>query len=477
MADLPSIVAYPEAVASLGTGPVDPVSVTISGAINSYPTATMVYQPSSKTDSLLPAAPETLASELVASQSNMFGQAATAFVNAKDGLGGEITFSGFQTNSAYSIMVGNTGFQGTMIHRAAALDSLDTTIYNTGKEVWREYTELPESGELYGTWLQDILDHVIEKWQTNRTNNPLDEYTNGIRTRQHANNTLGLQTWNEILEASTAVNSELPTLADATSGGFREDFARAVINIYFASYGSFNQTMQQFANQFNMMYIPSLTANSAGRYVNIRYAVGEAEGKTAKISSMSLSSGSKSILPITQVLVKGIPSPRWRSQYANDIPSTAIAPHISAVPTDVTYGGFYSVSSPSWLPLETHPIADDEGKNPPDLDAYEDSKETRDNEYREDFSRSVLAVCDEWGKDIYVDRALRDSTCSLIVALDFSWEIGKVYTVSVEEGPELFTGFLAGLTHSLSSNHSSPQAETHLSFTHVRAPGFELPGL
>lgn len=477
-------VAFPKASATLGSlGSVDPISITITSAVNEFPSATVEFQPKQVTGAAKSVLPSELTGIVAAAQASIFKAAEDASIKAEDGLGGSISFNGFLSNFSYSVYVGNVGYQATVVHKSAILDVLKTSIYYTGRVPWRTYAESPKGDTKYGSWMSNVLSKTIEKWEEEKAS--MEQHTVAIQERQHTNNEKALALWYKLLGNSTANNLNLSKMVDEPQ--FRESMTTSVVSVYSSSFGRFMQTIQQFCMQFQLLYVPSLH-DDVGNLVNIRDVLKNGASKDALIQSMQHSSGVKRVIPITQVLVKGLPDSFWRDGVPQDVKNGALA-HLSIVPNNVNSGGVYEVTAPSWIPTTLYPIQDTPdtpeatpAAGPPNLEAYESSRRIVNENYRKTISPSIRAVMDEWGKDVYVDVALADSTVNLVVALDFSWETGKTYTVAAKAtgataATILFEGFLFSLSHKLSSNEMAPQASTTLYFTHVRGVGFRLPGI
>ena len=461
----------------IGGTTVSPESIDVIMQVNAFPRVSVRYHDQGDTNKARKAVPENLASKLASDQRTMFESATSAQVSVYDGIGGRLGFSGYQVNSSYEIMTGGIGYSAGIVHSSAALDTLQTSIYRFGNTQHRTAADTPAGGTTYSSWISATLERMITDWQDHIENGNLDELSKATAVRAHANNELGLRAFRAVLAASEDENPKLEALG--TDYTFKETLSSAIFNMLTGSYGSFLQTVHQFGLQFQTVYIPS-ASDGYGKYVLTSSLVENPLEKSVNIIRMTLSAGSKSILPVTQVMAQGLPTDSWRP----DVVRFSAMPGLSVFPPNVTSGRVYVVSVPSWLPTDTKPLYNQsqQGKLPPDPASYEDKRTLQDKEHREMLDTTVREAIDEWTKNIYVDMALADSVAQLHVPLNFSWEIGKVYKISSEgakgQGSKnLFTGFLAGISHSLSSLHDAPQAYTSLMFTHVQGEGFTLPGL
>ncbi len=476
-------VARPKATVIFGGASgatVSPESITLTIQVNSFPRADIRYHDKGDTNKARSAVPEDLATKLAQDQTSMFEAASSARVFMEDGLGGSISFRGYQTNSSYEIMTGGIGYSASAVHASAVLDTLQTSVYRFGNKLWRDYANTPKGGGTYSSWMSAVLERMLEEWNTHVQTGNLDELTKATVIRAHNNNEVGLTALRAVLSASTDKNQKLTELG--TDDNFKKNITFAIFNIYASSYGSFLQAIQQFGLQFQTIYVPDI-GEGFGKYIRTSDVIQQELTKKVHIMRMYLSAGAKSIVPVTQIMVQGMPADYWRAGYDNHTKFMA-SPAISTFPPNVTTGRVYVVSAPSWLPTDTTPerTTEAEGKQAPDPAAYADNRTLVDKEHRKELDTTVRETIDEWAKNIYIDMALADSSAQITVPLDFTWEIGKVYKITAEgakgqKNKDLFTGFLAGITHNLSSLQDTPQAYTSLMFTHVQGEGFTLPGL
>lgn len=477
-------IARPTAAVVFGgsAGAVSPEHIRITAQINSFPRVDVRFHDIGEPNKSRSVVPEDLAAKIAADQTSMFEAAASASVSMEDGLGGTISFKGFQTNTSYELIYGGVGYSAAAIHTSAIVDTLQTSLYKYGNLTFREIAPLITGDSTYSSWMTAALDHILERWDATalKTDN-LDAISKAFAQRAHTNNEKGLAAWREILKASKDINEHLPSIK--TSALFSGDLVTAIIGIYLNSYGSFLQTIQQFGLQFQLIYVPDM-GSGYGKFICAKDTIQQELTKKVHIMRMQLSAGAKSAIPVTQVSVNGLPGNSWRDDNLNRSKFLP-APSISMFPPTVTSGRVYAVNFPGWLRLsaaEPEKESKEEGSGPPDPAAYADKRILQDVKFRETIDTTVLKIADEWAKNVYVDMALADSTAQITVPLDLTWELGKTYKVTTEgakgqKNKNLFTGFLAGFSHNLSSSQVSPQAYTSLMFTHVQGEGFTLPGL
>lgn len=477
--------ARPSARVFTSTGDISPETITIQASVNAFPRATITYHDTQATGSTRSMIPSDMSSKMAADQSRMFEATPGTSVFVDDGLGGRLAFSGYTSSSMYEIMASGVGQSAAIVHSSALLDSLQTAIYRFSESSHRHVDEAAVGSSTYTSWMSAVLDKIMEKWAEGMSDALLDSESREIAEIAHNNNEGALALWRQVLNASTDETEHLSKFAQGTMMGFRNSLNGAISSIYFGGFGSFLQAMQQFGLQFQLVYVPSLDQSGAGKFIRISDMLTEGEEKEAHISQMAISAGMRGLIPVTQVMVYGATSTE-RREGTSRAPKFIPAPGLSVFPPDAASGRVYITSAPPWLPTIVHATIQDvpdpdPGMGPPDIDRYRRIKTNQDKNVRKYLDTTVRDVLDEWTKNMYADMALADATAQLSVPLDLTWEIGKVYKVTAKgakgEGSRpLFTGFLAGIGHSLASTHESPRASTTLNFTHVRGEGFTLPG-
>lgn len=452
-----------------------PVSTRLEGAPHASLTV-HATSGSSSPETVSPVATD-LISLMAEDQRKMYEDPEPTSLTIFDGLD-EMVFSGFLFSPGYSISFGRLGHTKRVTHGLAKLDNLNTAIYRPppgepGAEAaaYKLDGAVIDGGDSPTEWMKVVLEYMIENKDFDSSGDENDE---ALRENIHTNNEEALKIWYEILDNSEV---EIPGISE-----FGPDVAGAIQAIYMGTSSSFLGAIANFSAQFQMLLIPDMEGSS-GKFISYADVVtGEAEDKKAEVSSLYIAAGSQSFLPVTQVVMKGIPLSFFRGETATTGPS-GLPTVVAGYPVSNSAGGKIEIiTSPSWMPLDAW--TDDSGDSASesgdslDLSAYKASVELQGAE-GEKITIDSGKIATEYCRNHYLNSALMQSTANVSIPLDVTWEIGKRYKVAQfgnnDEGIPLFTGFLAGITHSLSSSPGSINASTSLMFTHVEANGFTLP--
>jgi hypothetical protein len=483
-----SQIARPVASVSMNGGTVSPDSVELFINVNSFPYASVKFHDKGAWSEKRSSVPTDMSSKMAADQISMYsGTSTSSAIQINDGLGGNIQMSGYSSGTAYNLLVGSIGQIGSIIHRSSILDNLNTGVYTFGAGPSKPDEDLsaPNGSGSYSSWMSSYLKWMITRWEAEKINSSADEFTKKLKDQIHTLNAESLQAWYSVLDTSEDTNSKLESLSNSKIAVmFKKAMHNALLHVYTNSYGSFMQTIQQICIMFQLMYIPAVE-DGFGKFVPIRKAVEQELEKNVSILQMNITAGAKSTQPITQVVVHGLPGLVHKEGGQGNRPNAA-EPALSIFPDSsvASAGRVYRTAAPIWLPVYMHPTKTDISTEESDLDpdSYTQARLQENKAAREYMDSDVKGLVDEWAKDLYVNLSLSPSSAQLLVPLDVTWEIGKTYKVTAtgpkgQDPKNLFTGFLYGISHRLSSSSQSPEATTRLMFTHVQGEGFKLPGL
>lgn len=471
-------IALPRAWVTLSGERVNPSAVSIKLGVDTFPSATVHFYNNGNRARLESPVSEDMTSKVGADQTAMFEGAENAKIYVNDGLAGDMRFDGYITNTTYNITAGGIGQATSIAHPSAILNTLNTGIYNQIHGIYRYPSEFPKGDKYFGSWMKNTLEYMIEGWESYINNaNDIREDSKNIMLSIHENNKDALDAWYEVCSQSSPSTPLLEKFVDQPD--LQKSLKDKIQQIYMSSYGGFFNVMQQFAAQFQMMFIPNVfDSEGVGWFRSISDVLEVHEEREVYIRQMSLSAGDANILPVTAVVVHGNTKAIWRSP---GIPSGA---PLSMFPTEVQGGRLQRLTAPGWLPIYNKGLSNAaQGKQPPNLGAYKSGKEIVDKKIREVIDKDVLKVIDDYARTHYIDLTLSGSQATITTPLDLSWEIGKTYQLTTGSisgsgsGKKLFKGFLYSVTHNVSSAEQSPQANTKLMFTHVRAGDFALPGI
>ena len=457
-------VRSPSATASLQGGDVKVDSVTASFGINSFPTVRVGFHDSAIPSSgVLRMAGTDVAARVGQQQSSMFeAQSANSTVSMSDGNDNSLNFSGYISGPEYSLGVQAVGFTTSIVHAAAAITNLNTSIYTNKLGTWRD-GDSPMTTNI-GESLIGVLDLLKKKQDPGLP----DEESKAIVAQIDTNNAPAYEIWKKICSSSSVEWPELETLLEYPQ--IDKNLSDMVAGAYLNSYNDFFQTMQQFQAMFSMIYVPGLGGEDMGKFVGADAAMEDGSDLSVSIRSIRMAAGPKSILPLAYVVVRG-PKPQNHrdTQYGHIVQRWPKEAQSS--------GQVVELGTPSWLPsamVAGRPTSTTVGDTL-DLNAYESGQIDSDKELYEVIFPDVGKLLERWAKQHYLDFALASSYAEIVTDMDLSIAPGVRYNVSSPNGT-LFSGFLVNVEHGLSSKPQSLQAYTRLYFTHIEAGDFSLPG-
>jgi len=438
-------------------------TVTTHFGINAFPSVSVSFHGANVPKGVLSPAGSDVANLVASQQNQMFtSQSANSSIFMDDGKDRTLEFNGFISGPNYTLGVGNVGLNTTIVHSASAVSNLKTNIYTNRQGAFRDGSTpmQPEIG--IGLW------NILTKLRDTKLHTLPDEESKAIVAQVDANNANALEIWNRICTSSEVEWPELETLLEYPQ--VKTNLLSQIADIYTNPYNDFVQTMQQFQAMFAMIYVPSLEADNPGKFIPASAAVdGDAEDVKLRIRSISMSAGPRNIMPLSYVAVRG-PKPQnhRKVQYGHIIRRWPTAP--------VSTGQVVELGPPNWLPtaLVAGRASGDTVGDTLSLAGYKSDRINKDRRLYEVIFPAVGELLDRWAQQHYTDFALANAYAHVITDLDVSAEPGTRYNVSSANGA-LFTGFLVGVEHSVSSKPQQLQAYTKLTFSHVEANGFTLP--
>lgn len=453
-----------------------PVGSVVTGA----PNAKYSVHPAggAKVDS--PTAKE-LISKIAKAQQAMFAEPAQVEVRVTDGGDGSLNFKGYDSGPHHSIYFGGVSNGKTIVHRCSRLFFLNTSIYqppvasgdDTGqnKKAYAESLNNLQEAKSPCEAMKIVLKELVRNFE-DAQGQYAETTAHKIRKTIHEYNKRILEEeWYPILDASTdsSINSFASIMSNIV---LKMPFYDYITSVYLSGADDFSVVISQFESAFMMRFLPSMDGTDPGKFIPMSKLVEDAEGKDVNITSLSLTPGPRQFLITTGVAMRGLPSTdKAYAQSLRPTGSDAVTWPETLPPTGQTK----VVQMPPWLPADIQPEkVDNKGMDlnaKANLEAVLDLYNTAAG-LAEDI---VAAICKEIARLTYINVSLQSSTASIVSPLDLSWELGKRYEVTQAGGGVLFAGFLSNIQHVISSNPSSPQAYTQLTFSHVEANGFTLP--
>ena len=396
--------------------------------------------------------------------------------------GSKLEFKGISTGDRYSFTSTAVNITGGAVPDWSLVDMLNYSIYTDLSVDIRDgekgASSLIELLKMTEKRLIDGWQKVKQKLEKNKGEDPYSPIELKAREQIHERNQKVRNIFLQILDNSkdTIGWSSLDKFFKRPIQGkqVQNGIARTTMRVLVGSGGTFLNALQQLANQFQCIYVPSLEPGNPGKLVNMAYLVA-AEPEELKIDTLvgtSMSAGNPAgILPVGYTFVR------------SDVNADTRCPNPFlgiAVPKEaLDLGGACDmIQLPNWAPNNTtdffkeediKKISESEPQSASLNEARDPIKEEEDA--KEELGYSIHSIAAAYGLCHYAWVSLAHCRASLTVPCSFQYEIGKRYKV-MSEDKELFTGYLMGFTSSISTG----SCLTELSFSHIMATGFSLPG-
>jgi hypothetical protein len=396
--------------------------------------------------------------------------------------GSKLEFKGLSTGDRYSFTSTAVNITGSAVPDWSLVDMLNYSIYTDLSVDIRDgesgASSLIELLKMTEKRLIDGWQKVKKKLEKNKGKDPYSPIELKAREQIHERNQKVRHIFLKILDNSqeTIGWSSLDKFFKRPIQGkqVQNGIARTTMRVLVGSGGTFLNALQQLANQFQCIYVPSLEPGNPGKLVNMAYLVA-AEPEELKLDTLvgtSMYAGNPAgILPVGYTFVR------------SDVNADTRCPNPFlgiAVPKEaLDLGGACDmIQLPNWAPNNTtdffkeediKKISESEPQSASINEARDPIKEEED--VKEELGYSIHSIAAAYGLCHYAWVSLAHCRAALTVPCTFQYEIGKRYKV-MSEDKELFTGYLMGFTSSISTG----SCLTELSFSHIMATGFSLPG-
>lgn len=423
------------------------------------------------------------ATDLIASvseaQAKLFVPATTRNITISDG-DKTYAYQGFDSGPHHEVFVGGVSNGRAVIHKCSGIQYLNTSIYLSPNKMVKDLEDPIKAENSVIKCIKTVLEKLVENYEASgNTSTSAAEtgLTKEIRAAIHANNKLIIENyWYPILDKSVDPNITLPGFSDfIKKDSNAKQVVKAICDVYKNQANDFFIKIDQFSSMFMLYFIPGFqAADGIGRFISYKTILGNVTPKPVDIRSISLQPGARSLLPITSVVMLGMPN---QNQRGAKMLSTAAITAVAAWPeTPLAGGQTMVVSPPPWIPSDILVSKDikNSSTNTLDPEAYKDTITAQDKS-SDDTAATTFKLGNEYCRTLYNFMSLQDSVATISTLLDVTWEPGRRYSV-VQRGENiLFKGFLRSVEHRISSNPSRVEAITQLVFSHVEAEGFTLP--
>jgi hypothetical protein len=465
-----SFLRRPVATTDAGT----PDWVMLTSGINDFPTCQVSYHYPRGQVAVRAVASE-IAAQAAADQLLSFAPRfeADASVHLEDGKGGVLDFEGFKTAPSHRIGVGGVGSSISIIHSMSLIGAYAPYIYEA--EVFHRDDINPTAGNL-AERATTMLEAMTTAWQGEGRDRGIEEYEE-IKDSLHANNQKVEGKVKELLKAS-ADTTAIDGLSEITThGGLNLGVNSSILKCLTSRRSNFFDNITELCATWQLMYQPDKSAGGVGKIIRMEDALNlDVQEREVAVIDFLISAGPLSIMPVTGVIVEGLPAGEHRSGGdEDDTTKYGIVPN-SIVTHGNAEGRMATAPLPPFLqrPLHTSFLTD--GVDMTD-DGYDAAQEAQVSDLDDIIGGPVKALAEQWAKNHYIDLVLAPSNVSLTCELDLSWQAGKTYKVKAENsgGAVLFQGLLNREQHTISTRGQQATAETHLYFSHVLILGNTLP--
>ena len=490
----------PKVRISYPLGQASPDEVEIRAEVNKHTTAKFTaYSGSEASQASNPVFSSEAAAKMGKAQQLSFSRRLKpdTSINIDDGKNGGKSYSMFLTGPSFSLSSGRVIPSFNAVEKAAMLSNLRLDIYTTF--TGREQGPGAPFGESAGfipdeikstnlaTRLKELTEKSIKYWQDHANNAGVSYSATSaeLKKQRHAINLQGpLDVWYEMLdnsvEALAATSTWLSTLAKYK--GVNNQVNAELLAILRGTSRDFQEILDALCDTFQMMVVPSYEGKAPRFILQQDVLLGDTKTLQLPATTMLLEGDvSADLLPVQQVLVRGTPHESYMFSldpakkktdegyfFVGGFPETAAS----------ASGDIAIVPLPSFAQEAIRIAPNPVGNKPPDKKGFGSTLSSVKKVAMEYTNQISLKLIKEYAKATYINLAIGGSTTSISLPADTSLWPGDRYKVTNAAGELLFTGFLAGVSHSFKkqTGGSGGQAQTTCNFTHILFPGFTLPG-
>lgn len=392
---------------------------------------------------------------------------------------GELEFEGYLRNPRYSFSAFNVSMADDGLIDYAIMDSLDYKIYTfpTLKDTGAiEYIE--DAGSLT-QYIIELTDAMIKAGPSESSES---KRTEKDKQAQHEINKKAHPLFVQLLKNSEKsigwdkLPQWLVSLGDKPCANLRT----VIHAVLFSASGNFMTCISRLCEEFQLIYIPSL--KNPGKLVNRTDLFQEPEPLKLDVVALTLAAGSgKGLFPVRYVIVNPSNVKTDKEAFKGNKNKALIESKYILCP-DPGSSSFATAAwytpGPQWIDYELDAC---KIKNPKNIrrgftvEKAKSAKKKRQEGIKE-RSKVLEDVLYRWGMSVYAWNSLSTSVATVTVPLNFKPQLGKRYEVKNKKGDQLFSGYLVGISHNISSNGNG-QALTTLDFSHIMSGDFELPGI
>lgn len=415
---------------------------------------------------------------MAAAQARMFASPETASVKMNTGAN-SWTLEGYEVSPSYSIGPNAQGNSSVVIHQMAALGSLRLDIYN-GAPIKDTRVDYSVGGNSLAARLYNVTKVMVDNYSKTRRGGNEGDFDTNTDKDIHAQNMRILPLWIKLLEAS-ADSTQLAGL----EGLEPDDTLSVQLNSWLitalrSSKGDFMATLLGIAGAFNCVLQPPGPQLPVGRLALVSYLLNDTKSLKVKILRQGqLALGSHKLLPYTAVQIVGMPSSAYNPQHnyrASSVPNTKRDGVVTWPPGAAGSGRVFSTSPPGFLLTNSTQIAEEFQSYGLGGDHFKQSIQAGVAAQQTRITKPAVKLCEEYAKGIYINLALAPASANFVVEGNLDLQGGQHYAVSGPDG-KLFSGILSQLQTTIATTGpAAGEVNSTLTFSHVEASGFKLPG-
>jgi hypothetical protein len=446
-------------------------SATVTLAIDRPPVAYIKFHPRTQGNEVIEALASSVATSMGTSQGALFrGQTKAILalnISAEVGDIGELQFDGLFSSPNYGVSTNNIAYSATLVHVSSLLNSLDLSIYRAEKNLWKIEAEddVNLKSVNLGVRIAAVLKQIIATGIEFKDVDPRKQQV--LLAIHNEVNAVGLPYFETIL-ANTNVSMDAWTkIIELETNDVSDRINDHILAILRQNTGSFFTNLDSLAESFQLIFVPDL--DGLGKFITRASAVTDTPTVSINaLSGMSLSTGSQTMQPITNVICYNVNGNTYK------INSNERVGSVYAYPDTLVGGGrVLSVAPPPYI---GYIAPTGEVENPVENIDIDDYEKSRRKLYAAGLkaSKAYEDILRDYCRNIYCQTALADATASCQVPLNLNLKPGMRCQVS-SAGVKLFTGFLRQVTHSINGNRAGPHTATQLDFNLVEAGNFTLP--
>lgn len=400
-------------------------------------------------------------------------------INIKEKFAGDLEFEGYLRNPRYAFSAFNVAMADDGLIDYAIMDSLDYKIYAFPSLKDSEAINYIEAADSLTQYIIELTDAMVKAGPSESS---AGDATERDKKAQHEINKKAHPLFVQLLKNSEEsigwdkLPQWLVSLGDKSCSKLRT----VIQSVLFSASGNFMNCIERLCDEFQLIYVPSL--KNPGKLVNRTDLFQEPEPLTLDVVALTLAAGSgKGLFPVRYAVVNPPNVRTDKEAYSGNENKALIESKYILCPdpgsSSLASSAWYS-PGPRWLNYELDACKIKDPKNIKrgfTVEKAKSAKKKRQEGIKE-RSKVLEDVLYRWGMSVYAWKSLATSVASVTVPLSFKPILGKRYVAKNKKGDQLFSGYLVGIAHNISSNGNG-QALTTLDFSHIMSGDFELPGI